>query len=362
MIRLPAEWEPIDCVWVSAPQNLETWPGCFDRAAEQHQTWCDIMRRVGVNVRDLAEVGVPVDDAWCRDYLPIFTYEDDRPAHSGLISPDQDVASNDISNAGQRLVAHDFVFNGWGGKYGPQPRDVDAARRLIEALNPDEAQPRIDYKQHRTVLEGGSIDSDGRGTVLTTRQCLLNANRGHERTEAWVERMLQATLGVTRVIWLPGGIAGDDTDGHVDDVARFLAPGLVAAVLADASHPDRKVTQANHDALVQARDALDRRLTIVPLPAPEPMFPFEAHAKHGGGQAASRTAPAPLPASYANFVFVQGHLFVPVFEQRSDEVALRRLDDAVPDATVVPVPAEALVEGLGALHCLSMQQPAHPAA
>jgi agmatine deiminase len=205
--------------------------------------------------------------------------------------------------------------------------------------------------RHDFVLEGGSIDSNGHGSLLTTRQCLENANRNPEAGGMGIERMLCEALGVTNLIWLPGGIEGDDTDGHVDDLARFVRRDRVAAVRAPAGHPDHDMLEANWRALKAARDERGQPLELVELPCPEPRhhaFPTDRFGPGGTRM---------VPASHANFLFANGHVFVPAFGGASDEIACQRLEQAS-GCRAVPVMARWLVVGLGSLHCLSCQQPA----
>lgn len=324
--RCPAEFEPVACVWVVPPHNPETWPGCFEAAQAQHADWVDLMRR-HVEVRTPGSLGIDTDDSWIRDYGPIF-----------------------VTNTGNRdnpLAAHDFRFNSWGAKYeAVRPNDDVVPQHLADKLG-------LPLWVHDFVLEGGSIEVNGRGTVMTTQQCLFNANRNPWATPNVIEQTLHESLGTRHVIWLPGGIAGDDTDGHIDDVARFVSPDCVAVVAAPEDHPDHAVTRRNLDALKQARDQDGQPLHIVGLPAPKPIiydFPDLPSVDEPG--------PSPVPASYANFLIANDAVFVPVFGQETDDVACGVLERVLPGRSVVPVRAEHLVVGLGALHCLSMQQPA----
>jgi len=191
---------------------------------------------------------------------------------------------------------------------------------------------------------------------MTTQQCLFNANRNPWATPQQIEQTLHAALGTRHLIWLPGGIAGDDTDGHIDDVARFVSPDCVAVVVAPQGHPDHAATHRNLDALRQAKDQDGQPLHIVGLPAPEPIV-YDFPALPGVETPGSEPGPAPVPASYANFLIANDAVFVPVFDQPSDEVACGVLEKLLPGRSIVPVRAEHLVVGLGALHCLSMQQP-----
>jgi len=317
--RMPAEWEPLDAVWLVRPHNPETWPGCLDAAQREWDAWRSALDRV-VTVRTTDELDVPTNDSWIRDFGPIFVV---HPEHG--------------------LAMHDFRFNGWGGKYEVRSLD-DAVPGAISA------RFGIPAWSHELVLEGGSIEVDGAGTLLTTRQCLENANRNAALGRERVESTLRDALGVSAIIWLPGGITGDDTDGHIDDLARFAAPGVVAAVRAPAGHPDHEVLEANWAALEAGRDARGAALTLVPLPSPEPFFyDFPADRFGPGGRMM-------LPASHANFLIANGSIFVPVFGGASDDLACRALEQAS-GLPAFPIMARSLVVGLGSLHCLSCQQP-----
>lgn len=337
--RAPAEFEPIECVWVIPPHNPETWPGCFEPAQAQHADWVDAMRPY-VEVRTPGALGIDTDDSWIRDFGPIFVVSN---AAAG------EKASDKVSDTFSRtnpLACHDFRFNAWGSKYeAVRPNDDVVPQHLADKLG-------LPLWVHGFVLEGGSIEVNGKGTVMTTQQCLFNANRNPWATPQQIEQTLHDALGTRHLIWLPGGIAGDDTDGHIDDVARFVSPGCVAVVVAPEGHPDHAATQRNLDALRQAKDQDGQPLHIVGLPAPEPIiydFPELPSVETPG--------PAPVPASYANFLIANDAVFVPVFDQPTDDVACGVLEKVLPGRSIVPIRAEHLVVGLGALHCLSMQQP-----
>jgi agmatine deiminase len=320
--RMPAEFEPVEAVWLTPPVNVETWPGCFDEAAAQHAAMCEAIGKV-VRVERLGvDHDWPVNDSWVRDYGPIFV----------------------VHERGE-LACHDFVFNGWGGKYNNEYDEDDLApRRVAKLLN-------IPVWEHTLVLEGGSIDVNGAGTVMTTAQCLLNPNRNPQLTQDAIETELHGALGTWHVIWLPGGIVGDDTDGHIDDIARFVNPTTVLAVAAPDGHDDYAVLVKNLQALREATDQDANKLNIVELPAPDPIqYHFPADRFGPGGV-------SPVPASYANFLIVNDHVFVPIFGQSGDEKALSIIEKTT-GKTAIGVRAEYLVVGLGAVHCLSMQQPA----
>ena len=322
--RMPGEFEPIECVWVVPPHNEETWPGCFEAAQAQHADWVDAMRPY-VEVKTPGSLGIDTNDSWVRDFGPIFVVNDQT----------------------KQLAVHDFHFNSWGAKYEEvRPLDDVVPQHLASKLG-------LPLWVHDFVLEGGSIDVNGKGTVMTTQQCLFNANRNPWAPPEVIEQTLHEALGTRHIIWLPGGIAGDDTDGHIDDVARFVSPDCVAVAVAPEGHADHATTQRNLDALKQARDQGGHPLQIVGLPTPEPIiydFPNLPSVETPG--------PAPVPASYANFLIANDAVFVPAFDQEADDVACGVLEKVLPGRSIVPVRAEHLVVGLGALHCLSMQQPA----
>lgn len=316
--RWPAEWEALEAVWVVPPHNEETWPGCLEEAQAEHAAWCDAMAEV-VRVRTTGEQGIATNDSWVRDFGPLFVWRDTLEPGGGH------------PWALRQVVIHDFRFNGWGNKY--ETRDLDDAvpAKLAEALG-------LPIITHEQILEGGALETDGRGTLLTTTNCLLDPSRNGNADCAGIERLLRDTLGITRTIWLTlpnSGLPGDDTDGHIDNVARFVSPNTVVA------HPAID-TSPLHDA----------GLDVLTLPAVEPIFYDYPGDRFGPAQRMQ------LPCSYANFLIANGRVFVPTFGQPSDDIALRLLDDAMPNHRPVPVRANHLIVGQGALHCLSMQQPA----
>ena len=365
--RMPAEWEPQEAVWVVPPHNPETWPGCLDEAQAQHAAWVDAMRSRGTTVRTLAEVEAATDDSWVRDFGPIFVVggsdgatkrrsdggkkrrSDGADVERATVSPP--IPSSPIHHFTTSplppLALHDFCFNGWGGKYETRDRDDLAPQHIARAL-------RLPLWIHDTVLEGGSIDVNGTGSVLTTQQCLLNPNRNPDLTRDDIERVLGGALAVSNVIWLPGGIVGDDTDGHIDDLARFVSRDTVVAVgpPLESDHPDAAVLRENLAALKNARDEHGRHLTVIELPAAELMhYDFPPDRFGPGGR-------HPVPCSYANFLISNGAVYLPAFGSPRDDQAARVLEAAMPGYEIVPLRADRLVVGLGAFHCLSQQQPA----
>jgi agmatine deiminase len=274
------------------------------------------LARAGVDVDAAVEFHrVATDDSWLRDSGPIFLVRGEGARRGRLLA--------------------DFRFNGWGGKYPPWDLD-DAVPRAVEAAL---GLPRAPVP---FVLEGGSIDGNGRGSLLTTESCLLHANREAGRTRERMEERLAAWLGATNVLWLADGIAGDDTDGHVDDLARFVDPSTVVAVVEeDASDANSAPLAENLRRLRAMRDQDGKPLAVVPLPMPP------AHVVAGQR----------CPASYANFYLANGCALVPTFGVPQDARALAVLRELLPGREVIGVPCGELVLGLGTIHCLSQQEP-----
>jgi agmatine deiminase len=320
--RMPAEWEPLDAVWLVRPHNAETWPGCLAQAQAEWDAWKLALEEV-VRVRTTDEIGAPTNDSWIRDFGAIF-----------------------VTHATKGVAAHSFIFNGWGGKYEARTDDDSVPEHMVSHL-------RVPLWSHNFVLEGGSIDVDGEGTMLTTEQCLSNDNRNPDASPQAIEKALRDAFAVEQLIWLPGGIKGDDTDGHIDDIARFVRPGVVAAVRAPHGHADHEILEANWKVLTSARTAKGRKLDVVALPTPDALhYDFPADRFGAGGRNM-------LPASHANFLIANGRVFVPCFGGKSDDVACRLLAELT-GKTAVAISARHLVVGLGSLHCLSQQQPADP--
>lgn len=337
--RMPAEFEPHAATWLSWPHKEASWPG---KLAVIPPIWVEIVRalapgeEVHILVNDAApeaavrrllrEGGVPLervrlhevptDDAWMRDHGPTFITR----TMEGLTD----------------LAVVDWGYNAWGGKYPPWENDDQVPARLSRLLGLRRFEPGI-------VLEGGSIDVNGRGTLLTTESCLLNRNRNPQLSRGDIEGYLRDYLGVRHILWLGDGIAGDDTDGHIDDIARFVDPVTVAAVVED--NPDDEnyePLQANLRRLEKMRDQDGQALRIVPLPMP----------------AAVRYEDQRLPASYANFYIGNRAVLVPIFNDPNDAKALAVLRSVFPGREVIGIEATDMVWGLGAFHCVTQQQPA----
>ena len=339
--RLPAEWEKHEATFLAWPHNAETWPGLLEgvektylhiiqallpgekvyllakdcSAATQIQ---ERLTREKISSPNLKILTIPSDDAWVRDSGPIFVLRRD-------------------AKQPQRL-AHDFIFNSWGRKYGPWDLDdviPPAACRMLD----------IPWVTHDFVLEGGSLDTDGQGTLLTTEQCLLNPNRNPSLRRTDIEERLARWLGIRKVIWLHDGLEGDDTDGHIDDITRFVAPGTVVTVVEpDPKDANHAPLQENLARLRSAQDAKGQPLQIIELPMP-PRTDGPHHRN---------------PASHANFYIGNSAVLVPTFASPTDAIVLDRLRPFFPGRKVVGIDCRDLVAGLGAIHCITQQMPAIP--
>ena len=333
--RMPAEWEKHEATWLAWPHSEPTWPGKIPdvesaygdlvailskdekvRLLVNEEGMEDRARKIaikaGANEANLETHRIPTNDAWIRDYGPNFVVE-----------------------KGGGLAINDWGFNMWGGKYPPWDLDNAVPQKAAEALG----LPRFDPGM---ILEGGSIDVNGLGSVLTTEQCLLHPTRNPALGRDGIERKLKDFLGVRHVIWLGEGIAGDDTDGHVDDIARFAGPRTVVYV------GEKGRGDSNHEPLADlkkrlkaARDQEGKSLTLAEIPMPDPV----------------EGPTGRLPASYANFLIGNGVVILPVFKQAKDKEAFRVLESLFPKREIIGLDARLLVWGLGAVHCLSQQEP-----
>jgi agmatine deiminase len=327
---MPAEWGPHAGTFMAWPCRPTVWPA---RMAAARTQYAGLAREIArfetltmiANPADAAEaratcgptvevLEVPIDDSWARDSGPSL-----------------------LRNAAGALAGVAWRFNAWGNKHLPYDNDAKLASALIAHLG----IPRFNAD---FVLEGGAIHVDGEGTLLTTEQCLLHPNRNPHLTRAAIEENLCAWLGISSIIWLGEGLENDETDGHVDDIACFAAPGVViAAVCADHSDPNHAPLDDNLRRLRAARDARGRALSIVELPLP-----------------ARREVPGVgrLASSYVNFYLANGAVLVPVFNDPNDAPALAILRDVFADREVVAVPADVIIEGGGSVHCITQQIPA----
>lgn len=347
--RMPAEWEPHAATLLAWPHKRGDWPGkpenipwvfaemarlltrhervrVLVKDAKEQRLGASVFFRAGVDLSQVDWLKVDTNRSWTRDSLPNFVVQG--------------------AGARRKLGAVKWRFDGWN-RYPDHDLDDAAGIYCAEQLAPTQWFPEVVIrgKTRRITLEGGSIDVDGQGTLLTTEECLLTGKRARHRAlgRAGSEQLLGEYLGVSKVIWLPDGIAGDDTSGHVDDFARFVRPGVVVVCReprrTDKNHP--KLERAR-EILRGARDAQGKKLEVVTLPMPEPVT-------YGGEQ---------LPASYANFYVANEQVLVPTFNDANDRVALGILAELFTGRNVVGIHARDLVLGLGTLHCSTQQEPA----
>jgi agmatine deiminase len=332
--RMPAEWEKHDAVWLAWPYDPTTFPG---RVGKVEQIYVEIMKHLhegevvnmfvkddmmqakatflfkqaGVNMAKVMFHQFGYADVWFRDYGPTF-----------------------IVNSRCELAMVNWLFNSWGGKYDELLKDQQIPQVINQQMQLTCFKPGI-------VLEGGSIDVNGKGTLLTTEQCLLNKNRNPTLCKTEIEKHLKDNLGVSHIIWLKSGICGDDTDGHVDDVARFVNPTtVVCAFEDDEADENYAALKENYDILLGSVDQDGNKLNIIKLPMP--------HAVDDEGK---------LPASYTNFYIGNSVALVPIFGHKNDEQALQILQKLFTDRKVVGIDCADLVHGFGTIHCISQQQP-----
>jgi agmatine deiminase len=361
--RMPAEWEPHAATWIAWPHNHDDWPGKFapipwayteivrhlSRVEKVHiivrgrtmkRRVSDQLDSVGVNLDAIQFFKAATDRAWLRDSAPSFVVKDE---------PGSTVEKNEPGSTVESAVGLiGWKFNGWA-KYDNHRRDLRLPRKFERWLGLPRWAPRVGQGGERVVMEGGAIDVNGRGALLTTEECLLGEvqarNPGLDR--AAIETIFADYLGARHVIWLGRGIEGDDTHGHVDDLARFVDDQTVVTVVEPRdSGPNHEPLQDNLQRLEAARDQDGRDLRVVELPMPRPVV-FK-------GQR--------LPASYANFYIANGLVLVPTFNDPADRIALDTLAKLFPDREIVGIHCVDLVLGLGTLHCLSQQQPAGTAS
>lgn len=337
---MPAEWEPHDATWIAWPHNEDDWPGKFgpipwvvgdivkqlsrvERVGilVNHETIVaaqTILAKVGANLQNVTFLKTATDRIWTRDFGPTF-----------------------VKRPNGECTALHWLFNGWA-KYENWRHDVAAGHAIAKLTGFPVVEPTCHGR--RVVFEGGSIDVNGEGLLLTTEQCLLSEKqqRNPGMSHADYESVFASCLGIRRVIWLNDGIVGDDTHGHVDDLARFVSPNTIVTVVEDDSRDaNYEPLQENLERLHRATDLAGDPLKIVPLPMPKPVY-FD-------GQR--------LPASYANFYVANRLVLVPTFNDPNDRIALARLALVFPDRQVVGIYCGDLVWGLGTLHCMTQQQP-----
>ncbi|MGE5565732.1 MAG: agmatine deiminase family protein [Parcubacteria group bacterium] len=329
-ITVPAEWSPHRAMWLGFPSHAELWQDDLEAAQDEVAALARALAEPGGETVRLMVCGDAAMDAalarleavdgiefipgrfgdiWLRDTGPIFT-----AAHQAAA----------------------FRFNGWGGKYELEGDDevADQIGRVSGAT----------LARHDFILEGGALDHDGEGTILTTRQCLLNANRNPGWTEEVAEAALRDALGAKKVLWLGDGLRNDHTDGHVDNLARFIAPGVVACPIAwGKGDPNARVYDETAQALIGMTDAAGRKLTVMRIPSPGWVDGEDG----------------PVPASHMNFIIANRAVIAPLYEsRRAGEFALEALRELFPNRQVIGLPSAAILTGGGSFHCITQQEPA----
>lgn len=336
---MPAEWRPHDATWLSWPKDPETWP---ERVPQAETIFLQMMAAVSPN----ETVNLLVNDADTEESVRARCAfpgaENIRFHHIETVdSWIRDYGPNFLVNDKGELAYNDWIFNAWGNKYEELKKDDSIPARLENYLKVPRFEPAI-------VMEGGSIEVNGEGCVLTTEQCLLNTNRNPHLKRPEIEKYLTDYLGVQKVLWLGEGIVGDDTDGHIDDIARFVASNVIVCALEDdPQDANYELLQDNLRRLQKMTDARGLPFEIVTLPMPGVV---------GGSSTDSRNLDR-LPASYANFYIANGVVLAPVFGHANDQRALDTIQRVFPDRSVVGINCEPLVWGMGTIHCVTQQQP-----
>lgn len=334
----PAEFAAHRATWLSWPHKEASWPGkiqtifpnyarfiaeltkgekvCINVAdAAMQQFALGHLQKAGVNLQQVSFYFHPTNDAWCRDHGPAF-----------VINP----------AAEEKIAIVDWNYNAWGGKYPPYELDDVIPTRIAEALKLPVFYPGI-------IMEGGSVDFNGAGTLITSTACLLNPNRNPQLDQAAIEEYLIQYYGVDQVLWVDEGIIGDDTDGHIDDTVRFVNEDTVIAVIEEnKSDENYELLQRNLAQLKKMRLINGKQLNIVELPMPAEVIWEDQR----------------LPASYGNFYIANGSVIVPTFRGPHDERALRIIQECFPERIVTGIDSTDIIWGLGSFHCLSQQEPA----
>ncbi|MCA0363168.1 MAG: agmatine deiminase family protein [Bacteroidetes bacterium] len=332
----PAEWHPHIATWLSYPVNIDTWE---DRLPKVFPSYFEFIRtiakseKVRINLdkakyqsefeANLEKFSVPkenieifdhpTNDSWCRDHGP------------GIL----------INHENNSRLVLDWEYNAWGGKYPPYDSDNAIPKKIANVIQTEFVSPGI-------VMEGGSVEFNDQGTVMTSRSCLLNKNRNPHLSQKQIEEFLINYYGVEQVLWIEDGIAGDDTDGHIDDTVRFINTDTVVTMV------EPKVSDGNHTILKENLELLKkmrlldgRKLNIIEIEMPEPVIDSGLR----------------LPASYANFYISNAHVIVPTYRCKNDDKALKTLEQCFPGRTITGIDSTEIIWGLGSFHCLSQQEP-----
>ncbi len=332
----PAEWEKHCSTWLSYPHNEHSWPGRINNIFHSYNQFIKAISNgedVNINVlneqmlkrvkNELSDIGTdmskinfflhPTNDAWCRDHGPSF-----------LINPNSDNSK----------VIVNWEYNAWGNKY-PHDLDNTIPLKIAEKLG-------LPVFNAGIVMEGGAVDFNGKGTLITSKACLLNKNRNPLLTQTQIENYLCDYYGVEQILWVNDGIEGDDTDGHIDDTVRFINEDtVIAAFEPNKNDTNHLILKENIELLKKFRLLNGKQLNIIELPMPEPMYIDNQR----------------VPASYANFYICNSAVIVPIFNSKNDNLAIDILSDCFKDRPVIGIDSSEIIWGLGSFHCLSQQEP-----
>ncbi len=336
----PAEWHPHRATWLSFPQASDSWdygarleriyPAylelikmislsekvCINAKDEVHKELIiSLLEKNNINLHQVEIPIHPTNDSWCRDHGPAF-----------LINP----------TSQQRMIV-EWGYNAWGGKYPPYDADDKIPILIANYLG-------LPYIEAGIIMEGGSVEFNGKGTILTSKSCLLNPNRNPHLNQAQIEQYLYDYYGQEQVLWVNEGIVGDDTDGHIDDTTRFVnEDSVLTCIETNESDDNYEPLKDNLKALKKMRLLNDKPLNIIELPMPDAVYDKETGIR--------------LPASYANFCMTNAHVIVPIYACKKDDLALRIIQEAIPSREVIGIDSSEIIWGLGSFHCLSQQEP-----
>lgn len=337
---MPAEWEKHESTWMSWPHDPLTFPNRIKKVESTYikmilalskneninlfvtdlkmkERVRKLFKRKGIDLHKIRFHVWNYADVWFRDYGPVFVLNKEK----------------------KQIAFVHWIFNAWGEKYKDLMRDTQIPDIISDRLQINNFRPAI-------VLEGGSVDVNGQGTLLTTEQCLLNSNRNPHLSKDEIEKFLLNYFGASNVIWLKGGVAGDDTDGHIDNLARFVNPRTVlCAFEEDVNDENHRILKANHEALLQSTDQDGKKLKIIKVPMPP------------ATRSTVRGEKTRLPASYLNFYVANKVVLVPTFKHKNDRAALRIIQSQFPSRKVIGIDCSDLIYGMGAIHCIMQQQP-----
>lgn len=342
-LLMPAEWEKHLATWLAWPHNSETWPGKLEKIpkvfaeitkalhqdekvnilvkdGKMEQKARSALKKINALSKNVIFYHIPTNDSWIRDFGPIF-----------------------VKNPAGKILIEDWIFNVWGQRW--------EKKRLLDDAVPTKIAKKDGYSliNPGIVLEGGSIDVNGKGTLLTTESCLLSGTRNPHLNQKQIEKYLNDYLGATNTLWLKGGINGDDTSGHIDDLARFINKNTVICVTEhDKKNKNYENLKENFTRLEKMRDQEGKKLNVIEMPMPKPIPGPKGEGYEDGF----------VPASYANFYIANNIVLLPIFKDKFDNEVVRLFEKLFPERKIAPIDCRELVWGLGTIHCSTQQEPA----